>query len=167
MVVTLVFALSFAQIIPDGPPPPTGLTSETIEVPAEGDEVNFIVDSIRWIRDKFKNKEYGPAIAAILMLILTIANLLVIRLGKEIRKEWMPTVAMATGVGVALATQLFDLKPTADWFEWVLAISQGAVVGLAATGVWELIGKKIFKTFLEKEKVKVAEKKAAKETPSA
>lgn len=138
-----------------------------LDLPAEGEEVGYVISSVRWIATKWRNEEYGPAFAAILMLLLTVANVIVIRLGKEIRKHWMPTLSVITGIGFSLVLGLRAIPAGAGWLDWVLAIAQGASVGFAATGVWEFIGKKLFAKFLQKQKDVAAEKKTAKESADA
>jgi len=121
-----------------------------IMIPDEGDEVGFVKGSIRYIAKKWKAKEFGPAIAAIIMLLLTLAHMLVRRLGKSIQKEWMPHISIASGIGVGLAIQLASLAAGAGFVDWLSAIGQGLLVGLGAVGAWEWLGKRFLKDKVEK-----------------
>ncbi len=125
-------------------------TTADIELPPEGEEVDWFGAQISWIKEKIKNKEYGPATGAIIMLAFGLANLLMLRMGKKVRQAWFGHLAVATGVAVGLSAKFAGLQVGAGVWDWVYAGLYGAGVGLTAVGFWSYIGKKIFAKWMDK-----------------
>jgi len=166
MIATLTLCAFFAQSAEpvtapmDEAPPAVGAAvlpapedlevAEGVELPEPGKEVSFVSEKIGAIVAAFKAKEYGPAFAAILMLIVSLVNLLAVKLGKEIARKWMPTIAVVTGIGLGLAAELGSLAVGAGVSDWLTAIGQGLLIGWGASGLYSWLGKKIMGWFAKK-----------------
>jgi len=156
--ITTLFCIALAQPAEEAPemPMPASVeeAQEYVMMPADGEEVGFVVGKVRDVARMWKAREYGPAISAAIMLLLALGNLLLLRLGKAVRKRWMPTLSIATGIGVGLAINLGGIAAGAGVSDWLVAVGQGLLVGMGAVGAWEWFGKKLMA-----KKVKAAEEK--------
>jgi len=123
LVALLVPVLAFAQ---DAAP-------EATEVPAEdfGELVNMMITAA-------KGGEWSLFVAALIMVLVFLATKIkfIDNLLPASAKPWVAAVA---GVLGAVATVAMT---TGDWLQAVLS---GLVTGAAASGLWELIGKRILK----------------------
>jgi uncharacterized membrane protein len=123
LVALLVPVLAFAQ---DAAP-------EATEVPAEdfGELVNMMISAA-------KGGEWSLFVAALIMVLVFLATKIkfIDNLLPAAAKPWVAAVA---GVLGAVATVAMT---TGDWLQAVLS---GLVTGAAASGLWELIGKRILK----------------------
>ena len=123
LVALLVPVLAFAQ---DAAP-------EATEVPAEdfGELVNMMISAA-------KGGEWSLFVAALIMVLVFLATKIkfIDNLLPASAKPWVAAVA---GVLGAVATVAMT---TGDWLQAVLS---GLVTGAAASGLWELIGKRILK----------------------
>jgi len=123
LVALLVPVLAFAQ---DAAP-------EATEVPAEdfGELLNMMITAA-------KGGEWSLFVAALIMVLVFLATKIkfIDNLLPASAKPWVAAVA---GVLGAVATVAMT---TGDWLQAVLS---GLVTGAAASGLWELIGKRFLK----------------------
>ena len=141
-------SLAFAQ--------EAAVASDAVEQPAvvvpaipDTGSADYVISSVRLITDAFKSKKYGPAFSLLIMLLLASANFIMLRLDKSIQKEWFPTLAIISGVLMAIAMNLAGVAAGASLRDWLVTIISGAAQGAAAVGLWELLGKKILNRFLK------------------
>lgn len=132
------------------------------EAPAQGEEGAFLVKAVKWIYMKFQAKEYGPAVACILMLIVAFLQWLLRKQGKKIRKKWTPWVVIVTATLGGAALGMVGIEPGAGWTAWLGAAGAGLGTGLGAIGAWELIGKKLLSKWTQTDKEKEADEAKAK-----
>ena len=83
--------------------------------------------------DAFKKKRYGVFTGFLLMLMVFGARRL--RAFKNVPKEWSPWIACGLGILFSIGTVFAAGRPP------VTAITHGFVLGAAATGLWEMVGK--------------------------
>jgi uncharacterized membrane protein len=123
LVALLVPVLAFAQ---DAAP-------EATEVPAEdfGELVNMMISAA-------KGGEWSLFVAALIMVLVFLATKIKF-IDNLLPAKAKPWVAAVAGVLGAVATVAMT---TGDWLQAVLS---GLVTGAAASGLWELIGKRILK----------------------
>lgn len=124
LVALLVPALAFAQ---DAAP-------EAAEAPATEDLnelINLMISSAQ-------GGEWSIFVAALIMVLVFLLTKIkfIDNLMPKAAKPWVAAVA---GVLAAVATSVIA---TGDWLQ---AILSGLVTGAAATGLWELIGKRVLK----------------------
>ena len=87
-----------------------------------------------WVIKAIRGGEWGLAIAGILMvLVWVIRKFIFLRLPSS----YMPWVAAGLGAASAIAANLQAGQP------WLAALISGLMVGLASSGLWSLIGKKL------------------------
>jgi hypothetical protein len=118
----LLPALSFAQ---DAPASPQGF------------------DLVKTIVEAAKGGKWGLFASLVIMLLVWGAT------KTPLLKKWLkgPTkiwVAAVAGVLSAFATNVF-VGAQAGQIDWFAAVSSGLSVGLAAGGLWSLVGRKILK----------------------
>jgi len=130
--------------------------------PEPGQEGDFLVKAVKWIYMKFQAKEYGPAVACILMLIVAFLQWLLRKQGKKIRKKWTPWVVIVTATLGGAALGMVGIEPGAGWKAWLGAAGAGLGTGLGAIGAWELIGKKLLSKWTQTDKEKEADAAKAK-----
>lgn len=123
LVALLVPVLAFAQ---DAAP-------EATEVPAEdfGELLNVLIEAA-------KGGEWSIFVAALIMVLVFLATKIKF-IDNLLPAKAKPWVAAVAGVLGAVATVAMT---TGDWLQAVLS---GLVTGAAASGLWELIGKRILK----------------------
>ena len=123
LVALLVPVLAFAQ---DAAP-------EATEVPAEdfGELLNVLIEA-------GKGGEWSIFVAALIMVLVFLATKIKF-IDNLLPAKAKPWVAAVAGVLGAVATVAMT---TGDWLQAVLS---GLVTGAAASGLWELIGKRILK----------------------
>lgn len=112
---------------------PAGDITPTLE-----DAPGLIAQMIQAVREK--NWELFAAMLA--LLIVLAFNTLILRfnvLADAVRKEALPWLAAGTGMLVSFAWILLEGGG------WWAAISSGLIIGTAAIGMWEMIGKRIKK----------------------
>ena len=125
-----------------------------VELPPEGREIEHVVDEVGVIYELFKSGNYPAAVAALIMLLIVAGCWIMLRLGKKVRTEWLPTFAVIGGTLAVVALKLKGLEPGAGAIEWLFAVGKGIGIGLMASGGYSFIGKKVFGKWL-----KQAEKK--------
>jgi len=123
LVALLVPVLAFAQ---DAAP-------EATEVPAEdfGELLNMLIEAA-------KGGEWSIFVAALIMVLVFLATKIKF-IDNLLPAKAKPWVAAVAGVLGAVATVAMT---TGDWLQAVLS---GLVTGAAASGLWELIGKRFLK----------------------
>lgn len=157
---SLVFSfavVALAQVNPSPDPAPVapGIYVPTVPLPDPGKEIEWGVDLIKWFWGKIKSREYGPAVAFLIMALLAMANLILLRFtSSEIKKELMPHLAVAVAIGATLSSKLAMLQVGASTMEWLTAIILGFGYGLMAVGAYEYVGKKVYKWISDKIKAK-------------
>lgn len=123
LVALLVPVLAFAQ---DAAP-------EATEAPTEdfGELLNMLIEAA-------KGGEWSIFVAALIMVLVFLATKIKF-IDNLLPAKAKPWVAAVAGVLGAVATVAMT---TGDWLQAVLS---GLVTGAAASGLWELIGKRILK----------------------
>ena len=102
------------------------------EVPDIGEDVGGFIDEIV---NAFNAKDWGIFAGLIIMALVWILKKFV---WKKLPVAALPWVAAGAGIAVAVATGL------ASGLTWWKAILNGLTVGAAASGLWSLLGKRIF-----------------------
>ena len=110
-----------ANVDPEPPP------QQEINTPAEAFDVASLAV------DAFRRKKYG--VFAGLVLMLMVFGLRRTRLAARLPKEYAPWIACGLGILFSIGTVLAADRPP------LTAITHGFVLGAAATGLWEMIGK--------------------------
>lgn len=118
-----------APVVSEAKPSPNPPDISSIE---KEDPTTFVEN----IKTAYAAKEWGVLIGFILMLIVF---LVVKYLWKAFPAKWLPYMSIALGVIGDVGWQLAIGSQT-----WWRAILSGLTSGATATGLWELLGKKLF-----------------------
>lgn len=100
--------------------------------------VDELTGFIEMMINAAKGGEWSIFVAALIMVLVFLATKIQF-IDNILPKEAKPWVAAVAGVLAAVATTVIT---TGDW---LTAILSGLVTGAAATGLWELIGKRFLK----------------------
>lgn len=104
-------------------PPP----QQEINTPAEAFDIASLAI------DAFKKKRYGVFTGLLLMLM--VFGLRRTKIAARLPKEYAPWIACGLGILFSIGTVLAADRPP------LTAITHGFVLGAAATGLWEMVGK--------------------------
>jgi len=105
--------------------------------PAEGEELSWIVSTVKWSIDAWKNGNYMMVIGMLIMLLVWLCEKYI-----KVPKKWLALLSVGigtvSGVGLNMLAQLtLDLSA----WSWLDVILKGALTGLAASGGWSVAGK--------------------------
>lgn len=116
----------------------TAVLAQIPPVAPSGDEFSWVLSTLMWIVEQFQHKNYMPAIAMTVMVLVFAFN----KFAKDkMKKEHLPLISAAIGVTVACVTNGLALGMGASAKDWASAIVMGLTVGTSASGFWSLFGK--------------------------
>jgi len=108
------------QKLPVGPPPASGVKDL-------GTQTELIVNAAH-------SREWGVVVGLVIMLLIWLLGFV----WTALPNAYLPTIAVCVGVAASVGA---DLAVGGVWWK---AILSGLTTGTAATGLWELLGKKLF-----------------------
>lgn len=126
--------------------------------PPGTDDVSWFIGMMKWIVEQIQQKNYGPAVGAIIMLLVFLFNKLA---AGKLSSKLLPWVSVGLGVVLAICNNLVAEVPMV----WYMAILNGLFYGTAASGLWSLVGKWIVEKLTGKKDEPAAETKPAETKP--
>lgn len=117
---------------------PTLAFAQDAAEPAADVSMDELNQFIQMMITAAKGEEWSIFVAALIMVLVFLATKIKF-VDNLLPKAARPWVAAVAGVLAAVATTVIT---TGDWLKAVLS---GLVTGTAATGLWELVGKKLLK----------------------
>lgn len=124
LVVLFLAAIVFAQPIPVEPP--------------AGGEVGWALSTLMWVVERFKAKEYMPAVGAVIVVLTFAVRRFVL---PNVDAKVMAFVAALLGAVLAAGTNLLAMAVGAKPMDWLSAVAMGFVTGGSASGLWSMVGK--------------------------
>lgn len=139
---------------------------------ADTDMSIWLTEQIHWMIDQFHSRNFLPLCGVVIMIAVRVVHKL---FGKKLEKKKLALVASLLGVISAVGMNLIGLAVGSSKVDILAAISNGIMVGAAASGFWNVLGKTASNKFDEmagktmkklKKKKKVAESKPQDPPPS-
>lgn len=121
--VTLMYLGLLAQVTPPG---------------ADTDLSIWITESIHWMVEQFHNRNFLPLCGVVIMVLVRIVHKV---FEKQLEKKKLALVASLLGIISAVAMNLIGLAVGSTKIDIFAAISNGIMVGAAASGFWNILGK--------------------------
>lgn len=137
---TLILASLLLFAPQDIPPPPSPVASQVDVAGGSISEVNDPVEAFDLLTlavDAFRKKRYGVFTGMLLMLL--VFGMRKVKALRNLPKEWSPWIACGLGIIFSIGTVLAADRPP------ITAITHGFVLGAAATGLWEMVGKHLLR----------------------
>lgn len=122
MVTALYFTL-LAQVTPPG---------------ADTNMSIWLTESIHWMVEQFNSRNFLPLCGVVIMVLVRLVHKF---FGDKLEKKKLALVASLLGVISAVAMNLIGLAVDSTKTDIFAAISNGIMVGAAASGFWNVLGK--------------------------
>lgn len=107
--------------------------------PAAGDDiVVWMSSSVKWMIDQFQNRNFLPLCGVVIMVLVRIIHKL---FDQKLERKKLALVASLLGVISAVGMNLISLAVGSTKTDIIAAISNGIMVGAAASGFWNVLGK--------------------------
>jgi hypothetical protein len=115
------------------------LALAVVPSPAPGDDMfGWAITTIQWIVEQFQAKNYMPAVGAIVMLAVFFIKKF---FGDKISNARLTLLSAILGVLSSVAVSMMGVAMDASKMDIFSALSNGLMVGAAASGFWGLLGK--------------------------
>lgn len=117
------------------------------ELTPGADSGSWLIDMIQFLIVQAKGGMWQPFMVGLLMLITTLGNFILTKLGTGFSAGTLSWVGMILGLLTTLGLNIAAMTTGATQMDWISAITSGIVMGGAQAGFWSTLGKKFFGDF--------------------
>ena len=104
------------------------------------DVFGWLLNTVKWAVEQFQARNFMPAVGAVVMVLVFAARKLFANVIESKHLTWL---SMILGMLASLAASLLNLNASSSPMDILGALSNGLMVGAAASGFWSLLGKKL------------------------